>query len=412
MRTQYQHGFPTEEIVEGTVKIMVPRLKDFVKDPSEYAPSKAPVFYNPVMELNRDLSVIALQAYQRSVKRNLVICEPLSGSGVRGIRYAKEIECVKKVLIGDLAERATKLQNSNVKLNDLGSLVEVHNREANALLSDYSAPHRRFDVVDIDPFGSPVPYIDSTLRAIRNNGLLALTATDLAPLCGVHPKACIRRYGGRPMRTEYCHELAIRLTIGCVAALAAKRDMGIGVLFSHSTDHYIRVYASISYGAEKADETLKSIGYLAHCFKCLHRETINNSALLGHNVICPECRAKLAIAGPLWLGGLSDESFVQLMKKTLANRKLSNYRKMDKILTAILGETAAPVGYFVVDELCDLDRLPVPPLKAVIAAVREKDPTACVTHFHSRGIKTTLTAREMHSILQRLAPSRTVGNKS
>jgi tRNA G26 N,N-dimethylase Trm1 len=54
---------------KGAVKVLVPKLEAFVKEPWEYAPSKAPVFYNPVMELNRDIAVLALQAYQRMVNR-------------------------------------------------------------------------------------------------------------------------------------------------------------------------------------------------------------------------------------------------------------------------------------------------------------------------------------------------------
>jgi tRNA (guanine26-N2/guanine27-N2)-dimethyltransferase len=90
----------------------------------------------------------------------------------------------------------------------------------------------------------------------------------MAPLCGVYPKACIRKYGGKPLRTEYCHELALRLLAGCLAATAAKYDIGINVVFSHSTNHYIRLYAEVAYGAKKADESLKNMGYILHCFNC------------------------------------------------------------------------------------------------------------------------------------------------
>ena len=55
-------GFPTEIITEGKVKVVVPKLSAYMKKRSDYAPSKAPVFYNPVMELNRDFVVLALQA--------------------------------------------------------------------------------------------------------------------------------------------------------------------------------------------------------------------------------------------------------------------------------------------------------------------------------------------------------------
>ncbi|MEM2463971.1 MAG: tRNA (guanine(10)-N(2))-dimethyltransferase, partial [Candidatus Bathyarchaeia archaeon] len=84
--------FPTEIVTEGQVRVLVPKLSAFVEKPSEYAPSKAPVFYNPVMELNRDIAVLALQAYQQTVKREITVCEPLTGCGVRGIRFALEVE--------------------------------------------------------------------------------------------------------------------------------------------------------------------------------------------------------------------------------------------------------------------------------------------------------------------------------
>jgi len=80
--------FATEHVTEGAVSAIVPQLKAFQHQPSDYAPSKAPVFYNPVMELNRDLAVLAVQAFQRIGGGAVSICEPLSGSGIRAIRLA------------------------------------------------------------------------------------------------------------------------------------------------------------------------------------------------------------------------------------------------------------------------------------------------------------------------------------
>ncbi len=194
-------GFPSEIVKEGKARIIVPKLKAFVKDPSDYAPSKAPVFYNPVMELNRDIAVLAVQAFRRIVNREISICEPLTGSGIRGVRFGTEIKGVS-VLVGDITERAAQLALRNVELNGLQDRVKVEHNEANCLLSCHGAPKKRFDVVDVDPFGCPVPYLDSAVRALRGNGLLAVTATDLAPLCGVNEKACIRKYGGKPLQNR------------------------------------------------------------------------------------------------------------------------------------------------------------------------------------------------------------------
>ncbi|RJS68315.1 tRNA (guanine(10)-N(2))-dimethyltransferase, partial [Candidatus Bathyarchaeota archaeon] len=332
---------------------MVPKLKAFVKSPSEYAPSKAPVFYNPVMELNRDIAVLALQAYQRTVNREISVCEPLAGCGVRGTRFAVEVDGVKKVVMNDINEKAFKLASYNVEMNKLDKRVLVRNEDANFLLSSYGAPRKRFDAIDIDPFGSPTPYIDSAVRALRSGGLLALTATDMAPLCGVYPKACIRKYGGKPLRTEYCHEIAVRLLAGCLATTAAKHDMGVDILFSQSTDHYIRLYAKIEHGAKKADRTLQNMGYILHCFKCFHRETVKGLLLSEHHGKCGECGSKLDVAGPLWLGKIFDKHFCGLMEREAEGKKLRFKRRIWKILALTREESEAPVTYYVLDKICD-----------------------------------------------------------
>jgi len=394
--------FPTEIIEEGKIKVLVPKLKAFVKLPSDYAPSKAPVFYNPVMELNRDLAVLALQAYQRTVNREVSVCEPLAGCGIRGIRFAKEAKVVQKVLINDINEKAAQLARHNVQMNGLSKRVAVKNEDANFLLAHYSAPHKRFDAIDIDPFGSPVPYLDSALRALRNSGLLALTATDMAPLCGVHPKACIRKYGGKPLRTEYCHEIAVRLLAGCLAATAAKHDIGISVVFSHSTNHYIRIYATAKYGAKKADESVKNIGYILHCFKCFHRETTKEHFFFEHSEKCSECGSKLNVAGPLWLAKISDRKFCELMDEELRKRHFRFKGQVGKILALITGETEAPITYYIVDKLCDALSLPVPPVKKVINALEEEGFSAFLTHFNPKGVKSNVPAMKIKQILHEM----------
>jgi len=399
-------NFPTEIITEGKAKLLIPKLKAFVKSPSEYAPSKAPVFYNPIMELNRDFAILALQAYQRMVKHEISVCEPLAGCGVRGIRFAVEVEGVKKVLIGDINENAFKLANYNVLVNGLGEHVIVKNEDANHLLAQYGAPYKRFDAIDIDPFGSPVPYLDSAIRALRNNGFIALTATDMAPLCGVHPKACVRKYGGKPLRTEYCHELAVRLLAGCLATTAAKQNVGIQVVFSHSTDHYIRVYAIIKYGAKKADESIQNMGYIFHCFNCFHRETARQLSLHEHSGKCSECDSKLSVAGPLWLGKIVDKKFCELMRQDV-KKNLAHRSKICKILDLIDAEADASLGYYVVDKMCDKLNLPAPSIKRVIEALQKEGFKACLTHFNSKGIRTDAPAIKMEEILNLLIRNQT-----
>ena len=400
-KAELSFSFPTEIVREGDTSVVVPKLEAFVEEPWEYAPSKAPVFYNPVMELNRDLAVLALQAYQKMVDRRISVCEPLSGCGIRGIRLAIEVKGVSRIVLNDINEEAARLARFNARRNNLGNRVSVMNEDANLLLSCYAGPRRRFDYIDIDPFGSPVPYIDSAIRALRNEGLLALTATDLAPLCGVHPRACVRKYGGRPLRTEYCHELAVRLLAGCLAMMAAKHDVGIRVVFSHSTNHYIRVYAVAHYGAKRADESVQKMGYILHCFTCLHREK-SGGIFSSLEEECPECGSRISAAGPLWLGKIFHEEFCALMKRELKERNLKNQKIILKLLSLSKDEAEAPPTYYVTDKICDKLSLPIPPLIEVINELRKAGFQATPTHFSSRGIRTDAPAKVVKEIITRL----------
>jgi tRNA (guanine26-N2/guanine27-N2)-dimethyltransferase len=390
--------FPTETVREGRVTVVVPKLSAYVTEPSEYAPSKAPVFYNPVMELNRDISVLALQAYQRKRGGEISICEPLTSSGVRGVRFAAEIHGAGKVVINDISTRAVNIAKHNVVINNVVDRVKISHKDASCLLSCHSKPRQRFNVVDLDPFGSPVPYLDSAIRALRNDGLLALTATDLAPLCGVHPRACTRKYGGRPLRTEYCHELAVRLVAGCAAALASKHDIGIHVPFCHSTAHYVRVYAEVGYGAKKADNSIKNLGFILHCFNCLHRET--TTSLLGKSVKCPECDSPMEYAGPLWLGKIFDKQFCEAIAHENAHRPFRNSTTITKLLSLTIGEAEAPPTYYVLDKLSAKLTLPAPPVAKILARLRENGYSAVPTHFNSRGIRTNASAHVMRELLR------------
>jgi tRNA (guanine26-N2/guanine27-N2)-dimethyltransferase len=396
----YIADFPSEVIREGKVQVLVPKLAAYGVVPSDYAPSRAPVFYNPVMEFNRDLSVLAFQAYQRIVNHEINICDPLTSQGIRGVRFAAEIEGVTKVLISDINEHAYLLAKHNVTLNDLEDKIAVKHKDANAVLSCNAAPQKRFDIVDIDPFGTPAPFLDSAFRAIRNNGLLASTATDLAPLCGVHAKACVRKYGGRPLRTEYCHELAVRLLLGCTVTLAAKHDIGIKVLFSHSSEHYIRAYTQILYGAKKADESIKTLGYILHCFNCYHRETTHHPFA---TLQCPECGSKMDYAGPLWIGSIFDPIFIELMMKENRSVAFKNSVRITKLLNQTKEEASAPITYFVVDKLSGKLGLPSPAIQGFINAVLSEGFQAVHTHFNTRGVRTDAPMATLQKVLKDLA---------
>lgn len=387
-------GFPTETIAEGFVKVVVPKLSASVK--------KAPVFYNPIMKLNRDIAVAALQTYQKMLSRKLIVCEPLAGCGVRGIRFATEVKGIRQVVINDLNPNAVKLAKFNVRKNGLVDKVHVENTDANTLLSIHSAPAQRFDYVDLDPFGSPAPFIDSAIRALRSGGLLGLTATDVAPLCGVHPQSCLRKYGGRPLRTEYCHELAIRILIGSLVLTAVKHDAGSRVLLCHSTNHYVRAYVIVNYSVGEANRSVSEMGYILHCFSCYHRE-IAVGITHPFAASCPECGGKLSVAGVLWLGKLFDEDFCRKIKDEIKVKKSNEKMRLRKLLDTILEEVDGPPTYYVIDRVCDRYNLPIPPTQKILGELRVAGYRATHTHFHARGVRTDASAKDFVEIVKRLS---------
>ena len=103
--------YKLKTIEEGLTKIEFPEY--------EKVSSDAPVFYNPHMELNRDISILALQTFQKEQNREIDICDLFGGSGIRGVRYKNEIDGVDNVCINDISEVANYYEHHNIKLNNL-----------------------------------------------------------------------------------------------------------------------------------------------------------------------------------------------------------------------------------------------------------------------------------------------------
>lgn len=389
-----EFNFPVSRVKEGTADVVVPNLEKFRKDVWDYAPSKAPVFFNPAMRLNRDLAVLVLQAYQRMVNNELIVSEPLAGCGIRGIRFAKEVEGVSRIFLNDINPEAYRMAQHNIELNAATGVIQLYNLDANLFLSQHDAPHKRFNYVDVDPFGPPVPYLDSAVRAVRSGGLLALTATDLAPLCGVHPKAAFRKYGGVTLRTEYSHEIALRLLSDCLATTAAKHDVGINIIFSHKDSHYVRIYALLERGAEKASQGLRKMGYILHCFSCLHRETVTG-IIPSYVEVCDECGSPLKAAGPLWLGKIADKKFCELVENEAVKKRDSMGDQVTKTVNLIEAESEAPPTFYVVDHVCDKLNIAIPSVSKVIKILENDGYRTCPTHFHTRGVKTEAPAKKV-----------------
>ena len=373
-------------INEGKVSIIVPEF--------DKISSKAPVFYNPVMELNRDLSVAAISVFRGDIDHDISVCDTFGGTGIRGIRYAKEIEGVENSVINDLNPLAVEFAKKNIELNHLDN-VSVFMEDANMILRRCKG---KFDVVDLDPFGTPSPFVDSAAYSLRAGGMICVTATDTSALCGTYKEPCIRKYSAVPLKTEYCHENGLRILAGFVARTFSKYKKYIDVKFSHSTEHYMRIYATVGKGAANTDESLRSLGYIAHCKNCLNRNVIKGLAPVIPD-ICPVCGADLTVGGPLWCGNMYDSNFVSKMIEYFIENSPNTEKVALKLLKTCYNESDAPIGYFEIHKICKNLITSAPPLKDVAEMLENEGYFVSRTHFSPTSIKTDADIVELKKII-------------
>ncbi|RLE66895.1 MAG: tRNA (guanine(10)-N(2))-dimethyltransferase [Thermoprotei archaeon] len=374
-----------KEIKEGKVSILGPKL-ELYSDKNRIEPCWAPIFYNPAMEVDRNISVAFLQSFSKAGSKKLRICDALSATGIRGLRYAKEVENVEYVILNDINKLAYNLIKINIEKNDLKDIALPFHSDANVLLAYFAHRGRRFNVVDIDPFGSPVPFLDNAIRAVENNGLLCVTATDLAPLMGIFQRACIRKYSAIPIRCVFSREIGLRILIGYVVKTGAKYGLRVVPLLSYSRGHYMRLFLKIRTGKKRADESLDKLGYITFCPRCGEVQIGKYSFLLEKK--CKNCDSKVKIGGPLWLGELCDSIF---LKKTVEVFEEFFGRKKEgfKILEKLLNEHGMPPYFYTTDYIAKTYRFEKEPtLNSIIYSLREMGYKTTHTHFSTKGFKT------------------------
>lgn len=360
-----------KEVTEGETRLLVPKNEELTK--------KSPVFFNPWMELSRDLSVAVARITEPET-----FCDLLAGSGARGVRIANETTA--RVLVNDVNPRAYDLIKKNMKLNSLD--LEVTNLEGNFLLAK-----KRFDFIDIDPFGCPVRFIDSALRSVNNRGILAVTATDTSALCGTYPRACLRKYDALSLRTDYYNELGLRILIGYIARSATRYGKGIKPLFSHCTRHYFRTYLQVLRGEGHATRSLRDIAFIQHCFSCLER---GFNALDRLESTCG-CGAGLHTAGPLWVGGFADPKFCS--KLTGGVDGLGKAGEALKLMDTIRLEQAVLKPYCNIHKVSGRLKLPSRSMGELIEGLNGGGFKAVRTHFSNLGLRTDAGISEVSDII-------------
>ncbi|CAD7927343.1 unnamed protein product [Amoebophrya sp. A120] len=250
--------------------------------------SKQNVFYNPAQVYNRDLSIVILTVYsvmkrleekEKERKRILdgkqiyeayegvSVLEALAASGLRSVRYWKEVPFVKNITVNDFDETAVKHMKENLKANDVPS-DKVRPNHGDAIMHCYTEGFKAYDVIDLDPYGTASPFLDAAIRGIKNGGLLCVTSTDMPILGGNHPEACFYRYGGTPLKAKYVHEMSLRLLLNAIQSTAARHQRVVEPLVCASMDFYIRVFVRVRDSPLQAKDLAKNTGIVFQCVQC------------------------------------------------------------------------------------------------------------------------------------------------
>ncbi|KAF9765046.1 tRNA (guanine(26)-N(2))-dimethyltransferase [Nosema granulosis] len=398
-------------------------------------------FYNPAQKTNRDISVLVIREYFKD-KECVKILDAMSATGLRGIRYLKEIqnskvyfndlnpkaiECIKENLIRNgLHENDIGMHKDNYeKIRDSKNQTNIIKSDCNLLMCSLTG---FFDVIDIDPFGGCPLYIDNAFRAIKHNGLLCFTCTDKGVLC-VNEEKCFVKYSTTILKGFSKHETPLRVVLSLISRQASKFDCSIEPLVSLSLDFYIRVFVRVKKNNPKSVITTNSLFMLCKCSnfypvvsqkrkskakkinanenKQEHNEHENENNSLQildlikskdsknydellrvlentHNVsfdVCKICQSKMKLCGPFWCDRIHNKEFVaRLLLNEMDERAMV-------ILKCVFHETDSPF-YYEMTNLCSRTKLPCIKLKDVLYALQNLHFDSSLTHCEISGFKT------------------------
>ncbi|MFB6133897.1 MAG: tRNA (guanine(26)-N(2))-dimethyltransferase [Halanaeroarchaeum sp.] len=367
------------EVTEGRVTVAVPEQADDGRTDD--------VFFNPDQQLNRDLTVAALRAFRDREPRAETYLDATAASGIRGARAAA---AGWDVTLADVDPDAAALCEDNLERNDLTGTVV--NRDVNSVLHDDG---RFFDMTDLDPFGTPIPFADAAFANTRN--LVAVTATDTAPLCGAHFESGKRRYGAVPRNTEYHPEMGLRILLSALARTAARYDVGVTPILSHVSGHYVRTYLALSHRASDANRSIDDLGYVYHCPECLHRES-DHGLTADPPETCPVCGGDhLVTAGPVWLGPTHDRSFVEAVRGYVSD-DLGTKRRAERVLDRLAGELTVPM-HFDQHTLYRRWNEPAIGMDEFLESLEEAGYDASRTHYGGTTFKTTARVDQIEEAL-------------
>lgn len=101
----------------------------------------------------------------------------------------------------------------------------------------------------MDPYGTPVQFLDAAVQSVKEGGLLMVTATDMAVLCGTNGEACHAKYGVYPLHKSYCHEMALRILLACIEKHANRYSVCANSVIRLCSTSFTKLFTRVTDGS-------------------------------------------------------------------------------------------------------------------------------------------------------------------
>ncbi|KAL4497407.1 hypothetical protein ABPG73_020504 [Tetrahymena malaccensis] len=352
-------------IQEGYAKIQ----KSYIENSEDGKKLLSEVFYNPVQVFNRDLTVLVIHMFKEHLKETrkekfdgITILDALSASGLRAIRFSKELQDIKKVYANDISEAAHKLMMDNFVLNNLDlSKIEMTLKDAVQLMyeqkfkSTSGDRNARFDVIDLDPYGTCAPFLDCAIQGAVGETLLCITSTDSRILCGPDTQKCYYLYGSSRAKIAAYEENAVRIILYTANSIANRYGKFITPLLCYMSEFYVRIFLIIKPGKLECGRSLVRTGNVFHCDNCQNQyfQTFGKQSKAKQSDtqkhvpqkmnlpvnICNQCGDNFTINGPIWTDKMNDQEFIQktidYLNSDQFNLPLATKKKIEGMLHSI-----------------------------------------------------------------------------
>ncbi|KAF2231667.1 N2,N2-dimethylguanosine tRNA methyltransferase, partial [Viridothelium virens] len=283
------------------------------------------------------------------------ILDALSATGLRALRYAKELPFDTVVTANDMSKDATASIKQNIKHNGLEDRIAISTANAQAYMYTLAGNDdgTKYDVVDLDPYGTAVPFLDAAVQALKSGGLLCVTCTDagIFASCG-YPEKTYSLYGGLPIKGLHSHEGGLRLILHAISSSASRYGIAVEPLLSLSIDFYARLFVRVKQSPADvkflAGRTMVVYNCDAGCgawsTQYLARNSIYsnknpNNIVWKHSFaqaptsppLCPHCGFKTHLSGPMFGGPLHNHAFIHRILDYLPSLDKSIYQTTDRL---------------------------------------------------------------------------------